>query len=96
MTREEVFGLLRQRENDLKGFGVKSLALFGSCARGEMREDSDVDILVEFDRSIGLFEFIRLKNFLEGLLKRPVDLTTPDALKRQLREQILSEAVYAG
>jgi hypothetical protein len=96
MTCEEVLGLLRQRQDDLNRFGVKSLALFGSCARGEMHKDSDIDILVEFDRSIGLFEFIRLKNFLEDLLKRPVDLTTPDALKRQLRERILSEAVYAG
>ena len=75
---------------------MKSLALFGSCARDEMREDSDIDILVEFDKSIGLFEFVRLKEYLERFLERPVDLTTPDALKRQLRERILSEAVYVS
>jgi uncharacterized protein len=54
---------------------------------------SDVDILVEFNRLVGLFEFVRLKMLLEELLNRKVDLVTPDALHPALRDRILSEAI---
>ena len=74
--------------------GVKSLALFGSTARNEATSTSDVDILVEFDRSVGLFEFVRLKLLLEEMLNRKVDLVTPDAIHPALRDRILSEAIY--
>lgn len=60
-------------------------------------QESDVDVLVEFDdRPIGLFEFIDLKEYLEEILDRPVDLVTEDGLKRQLREGILKEAIPAA
>ena len=95
MKRAEILSILNQHRNEIEEFGVKSLALFGSAAREEAREDSDVDILVEFSRSVGLFEFVRLERFLEGLLGRPVDLATPDALRPEMREQVLKEAVYA-
>jgi len=58
--------------------------------------ESDVDILVEFAKPIGLFEFVRLKIYLEKLLQRKVDLVTPDALKERMREQILKEAIRAA
>ena len=96
MERDEVLQVLRAHESELSAFGVKSLALFGSCARNEMQEDSDVDLLVEFSKPTGLFGFVRLKNYLEKILKHPVDLATRDALKRQLRDRILAEAIYAG
>ena len=95
MKRTEILSILNQHRNELEELGVKSLALFGSAAREEARDDSDVDILVEFSRSVGLFEFVRLERFLEGLLGRPVDLATPDALRPEMREQVLKEAVYA-
>lgn len=75
---------------------MKSLKFFGSVVRGEARADSDIDILVEFSRPIGLLAFVRLKNRLSELLGRPVDLVTPDALKPPLRDGILSEAQNAG
>jgi len=56
---------------------VKSLILFGSVARNEARPDSDVDLLVEFDRPVGLFTFVRLKRYLEEILDSTVDLGTP-------------------
>jgi len=52
--------------------------------------------LVEFAKPIGLFEFVRLKIYLEKLLQRKVDLVTPDALKERMREQILKEAIRAA
>ncbi len=65
-------------------------------ARDEAEPASDVDILVEFGEPVGLFEFVALKNYLEGILGSPVDLVTEDALKRQLRDRILEEAVPAA
>lgn len=78
----------------LKQQGVVSLKVFGSVARGQSHPQSDVDLLVEFDgRPIGLFEFIALKHFLEKSLNVKVDLVTPRALKKQLKEQIQKEAI---
>lgn len=80
-------------QSALKDFGVKSLLLFGSVARDEARADSDVDLLVEFDYPVGLFTFVRLKRYLEEILKSSVDLGTPDSLKPYLREPVLREAI---
>ncbi len=96
MKKDEILRLLAEHRRELDGFGVGSVAIFGSAARDEARPDSDVDVLVEFSAPVGLFGFVRLKNYLEGLLGRTVDLVTPDALKERLREEILKEAVYAG
>jgi hypothetical protein len=95
MNREQIIQRLNDHKKELDTFGVRALSLFGSVARGEERPDSDIDILVEFERVGGLFEFVRLKNFLEQTLNQPVDLVTPDALKPQLREKILRESVHA-
>ena len=95
MNRNQIIELLATHKSDLDRFGVRSLSLFGSVARGEERPESDIDILVEFEQVGGLFEFVRLKNYLEATLGQPVDLVTPDALKPQLREQILRESVHA-
>jgi uncharacterized protein len=94
MKREAVFAILEMRKNELSERGVKSMAVFGSVARNEASSASDVDMLVEFDRPIGLFEFIRLKITLENWFHCKVDLVTPDALHPALREKILGEAIY--
>ena len=96
MNSKVVSARLREHRADLERLGVKSLALFGSAARGEARQDSDVDLLVEFSRPVGLFHFMEVKEFLEEVLGRRVDLVNPDALKPQLREAILEEAVDAA
>jgi predicted nucleotidyltransferase len=75
-------------------FDVQSLSLFGSVARGESGPDSDLDILVTYVHAPGLFKYLDLKDYLEGLFHRPVDLVTTKALKKQLRDQILREAVH--
>ncbi len=88
--------LLGSHQADLRQRGVKRLAVFGSVARGEASSSSDIDVLVEFDRPVGLFEFIRLKLYLEDLSGCPVDLVTPDAIRPAMRASILSEAVYVA
>jgi len=75
---------------------VQSLSIFGSVARDEAGPDSDIDLLVEFDRPVGLFAFVRTKQYLEQILGSRVDLVTPDALRREFRESVLREAVRAA
>lgn len=93
MNRRETIQLLQAHRQELTQLGVDSLALFGSVAKGEAHPKSDIDILVTFSKPVGFFEFLEAKDYLEHLLGRPVDLVTEDALKPQLRENILAEAV---
>ena len=96
MNLKSVSALLKRHQDDLHQRGVKSLAVFGSLARGEATTTSDIDVLVEFNRPVGLFEFIRLKLFIEDLTGVPVDLVTPDAIRPEMRANILNEAIYVA
>lgn len=75
-------------------FKVKRIGIFGSFVKGQQRKKSDIDILVEFRETIGLFEFMDLAEFLENSLGLKVDLVTKNALKPLLRDAILKEVVY--
>ena len=97
MTRQEVLDKLKANRNELRRMGVKSLSLFGSLARDEATDRSDVDLLVEFDRPIGLFHFIRVQQYLQEVLGvNRVDLVMPDALHEELRDDILRDAIRAA
>ena len=85
--------LKKEKPTLKKEFFVKTIAVFGSFASGKNTPQSDVDILVEFEKPIGL-DFIGLKSYLEKKLKRDVDLVTPRALKPLIKKQILSEAQF--
>lgn len=95
LKREDVIELLNTYKSSLKDFKVKSLLIFGSVARDEANVESDVDLLVEFEKTVGLFTFVRLKRHLEEILGCKVDLGTPDSLKEDLREVVLQEAIRA-
>ncbi len=95
-AREDVLARIDRAAPELRAHAVKELWLFGSAAREELKADSDIDILVDFNAPVTLFEFARLRRRLESLLGRSVDSVTRDALKPQLREQILREAVRAA
>lgn len=77
----------------LRDYEVKRAALFGSCARGEMKKDSDIDILVDIGADISLLGFVGLKQRIEEVLGREVDLVEYDTLKPILKEKILKEQV---
>jgi predicted nucleotidyltransferase len=83
--------LKRQIIPILHRYGVKKAGLFGSCVRGELREDSDLDILVELDSDLSLLEFIRIKLDLEDMLGRKIDLVEYSTIKPRLKERILKE-----
>jgi predicted nucleotidyltransferase len=94
MKRDHVIRILQQHRHELaERFGVKSLALFGSVARGEATEASDVDLLVAFDRPTGYFGLVRLQLFLQELLGREVDLGTPGSLRPAMRARVEKEAI---
>ncbi len=73
---------------------IRSVALFGSHVRGTARDDSDIDVLIDFDpdATIGLFEFIEIQEFLSERLGRRVDLLIPQALSKYFRDEVLKEA----
>jgi uncharacterized protein len=72
---------------------IRKLSLFGSALRGELREDSDIDLLVEFEPGhVPGLAFFAMENELSEILGRKVDLNTPQFLSRYFREQVLAEA----
>lgn len=90
----EIKNIITQHKPELeREYKVKSLAIFGSYARGEQTEDSDVDILVEFDKVIDLFRYIELENYLSDIVHHKVDLVMRDALKVRIKDRVLKEAV---
>lgn len=77
----------------LRKYGVKKASIFGSAVRGEMKESSDVDILVEIEKDISLLDFVSLKLELEEVLGRKVDLGEYDTIKPRLRGKMLKKQV---
>ncbi|MEN6337607.1 MAG: nucleotidyltransferase family protein [Phycisphaerales bacterium] len=95
MAREDLTAQLRAAIKDCPyRAAIKSVALFGSHIHGTARNDSDVDVLIEFDpqATIGLFEFIEIQEHLSNKLARRVDLLTPQALSRYFRDEVIEEA----
>ena len=92
-TLNEIKTILQEHKAELKqNYKVSEIGVFGSFARGEQKDRSDIDLLVNFHEPIG-WEFIDLIEHLEAILDMKVDLTTAPALKRQLRDTILEELV---
>lgn len=77
----------------LKKHGVVRAGIFGSCARGEQKKGSDIDVLIEPPKNIGLFEFVGIKLDLEDELKRKIDLIDYRTIKPLIKKKILSEEV---
>lgn len=93
-AREEILSLLVKNKPELENrFKVRRLALFGSYARGDQRPDSDVDIMVDIDPSVGL-EFVTLAEQIEKLLGLPVELISLRAIKPNKLEYIEQDLIY--
>lgn len=74
-------------------YGIDQIGYFGSFAKGDYREDSDLDVLVSFRKKIG-WKFFDLKEYLEAIIGRKVDLVTERSLRKQWKEAILKQVVY--
>ena len=92
---DKIKEILRQNKKLLqRDFKIKAMGIFGSYVRGEQKKNSDVDILVEFSQTPGLFDFMRTENSLKGLLKRKVDLVMKGSFKPAIGKRIMREVVY--
>lgn len=92
-SQSEIFRLLEGSRDKLKGFGVKKLGIFGSVARNEQTDKSDIDVLVELE-SETFRGYMGLLLFLEDLFGRKVDLAIKDSIKPRIKDRILSETIY--
>jgi hypothetical protein len=90
----EIKAVLHEHSSELQQrYGITNLAVFGSVARGEAREDSDVDILADVPENMSLLGIISVENYLSDLLKLKVDFIPRSDIRRELRNHILDEAV---
>ncbi|MEQ9714256.1 MAG: nucleotidyltransferase family protein [Candidatus Asgardarchaeum sp.] len=97
LTSDDILKTLKDNMDKIKKFGVKRIGLFGSYAKNQPKEGSDIDILVEFEKGKKTFDnYMDLKFFLEDLFKCKVDLVIADALKPDLKPIILGSVIYAS
>jgi uncharacterized protein len=94
MHRDDAIAKLKQHEAELRRLGVEHLYLFGSTARNEAREDSDVDLFFDYERGkLGLFELMDVKEETSRILGRKADIMTRDSLHKVLRSRIEASAL---
>jgi uncharacterized protein len=94
MQRHEAIARILQHREQLEGLGVESLTLFGSVARNEATNDSDVDLLVDFNRPVGVFRFSEIRLLLEDVLGCSVDLGTRNSLRNHLKETVIKDLIH--
>jgi predicted nucleotidyltransferase len=94
MQRDDAIAILKEHETELRQLGVEHLYLFGSTARGEAREDSDVDLFFDYEKGkLGLYELMDVKEQTSRILGRKADIMTRDSLHRVLRSRIEASAL---
>ncbi|MDD1415402.1 nucleotidyltransferase family protein [Dolichospermum sp. ST_con] len=96
MKREKLIAFLKAHAAEIQGYGVKSLGLFGSVARDEATDKSDIDLLVEFEGKVTFDCYMDLKFFLEDSLGYPVDVVSKKMLKPQIRDVVETEVIYVS
>ena len=86
--------LKQNKQNLRREFKVKLLGVFGSYVRGEQKKKSDVDILVDFSETPGLFDYMKVENRLSDILHKKVDLVMKGALRPSIGKNIMREVIY--
>lgn len=95
MQKEDILDFLSAKKEFMReSFGVLKIGLFGSCARGDNNEKSDIDIAVELKRENKGDNFFRLLHFLEDNLGAKIDLGIEQALKERIKQEIQKEIIY--
>ena len=94
LTKEYILSKLAELKPALyKDYAVKEIGLFGSFSDESFSEESDIDLLVEFEKPIG-WKYFSLEIYLESIFGRKIDLVTRNALKRQIKNRILKQVNY--
>jgi predicted nucleotidyltransferase len=95
MTKENVIQVLKSvTEESLLRYKAQIRGIFGSVARGDESDESDIDVLVDFTEKADLFDFVGLALFLEEKLHRKVDVVPSDTIKIEIRNSVMKEAIY--
>lgn len=95
MKIDEIKRIIKEYKNELEGnFKVREIGIFGSYARGEQKDESDIDILVELDEPVSLLGLAKLENYLSDILHTKVDLVPKKDIRQELREIISKETIY--
>jgi len=94
-TLPEIERILRDQKPILREkFKVREIGIFGSVVRGEQKETSDLDLLVEFEEPIGLIKYVNLQNYLSDKVGWRVDLVMKSGLKPRISRHVLKEVIY--
>jgi len=97
LTSEKILKRINENQQDIKKFGIKSIGLFGSYAKDKQKKESDIDLLIEFEKGKKTFDnYMDLKFYLEDLFDCNVDLVVKEALKVDLKPYILKSVKYAA
>ena len=94
MTKEDIKKILVRNKRILKKYKVNKIGIFGSFATGKTKKRSDVDLLVEFEDMIDLFDFVHLNDEIQQILKSRVDLVTADTIKPYIKPKIMKEVEW--
>ena len=89
---EQIRAKLAAHRAELERLNIRAISVFGSRARGDARPDSDIDLIVEFSKSVGFIHFFKVEKHLAQLLGRKIDMTTPGGLHPRLKDAILKDA----
>jgi len=97
MKKDAIISRLKACEAELRAHGVLHAALFGSVARGEERDDSDIDIMVDLDPEIvkGMFKYAGVRNLIADMFEVPVDVVDRESMKSNVRPKAVADAIYA-
>jgi len=94
VSKKDIEKILRRNKAIFKKYKVNKVGIFGSFATGKIKKKSDVDLLVEFEDVIDLFDFVHLTDEIQKVLKVKVDLSTPDAIKPYVKPMIMREVEW--
>jgi hypothetical protein len=94
-NKDEIVRTIKALHGELKKYKVRELGIFGSVVRGEQKQASDIDVLVDFEDNADLFDLVGLGLFLEDKLGQKVDVVPKKALRQEFRDSVLKEVVPA-
>ncbi len=95
MNLEEVKSILKEHKEEIKQkYKIKEIGIFGSFTRDEQTKRSDIDILVKFEEIPDLLKFIEIERYISRILRKKVDLVRKESIRKELKREILDEAVF--
>ncbi len=94
-SKEEIIENLKSAKTDLmENCNINEIGIFGSYSRNEQTESSDIDILVEFSKNIGLIQLMQIENYIKNLVGENADVVIKSDIRPELKDEILKETIF--